>query len=575
MSSEQCIELLSFCLSRLNEAIDFIEEADFNDNEVPVDEVKVILHPPNDGEGSEADSGDEEFSSCANFSKEQLEAKADVEIITSEVESNDKAQTPLSKKRKTLNWERNEFPSTAFDLTVKNDNLESAEPMDYFNLFFDDQILDFILKQSIEYSGEIFTVDELKATLGVLLASGICQLPKRRDYWSTNDVLRNCAISSAIGQKRFETIFSRLHFVPRTVIPAEGDKFQKVRLLVSMLNKRFLENGFKTECFSVDEAIVPYYGRHSCKQFIRGKPLRFGYKLWVVACPNGYVFNVQPYPGVAEKANDRDLGSSANVVWYFANILRTEFPGQKMSFTFDNYFTSVSLLENLKKELGILATGTIRANRVPNLPVEKSFHKGPRGASAEWVTDGQDLCLTAWNDNKMVLILSSSHGHQPERNVGRYSRKEKKRIDVCCPASVVHYNKTMGGVDQSDANISRCRTAIRGKKWYYPIFLYLLDLAVSNAWILFKNCSPTEKAMSIANFRCEIALNLLSHNRRGKRPISKPPSDFRYSQTAHLIMYTPQQNRCAVCQKKANFFCEGCKKVLHPKECFHAFHTKS
>ena len=358
-------------------------------------------------------------------------------------------------------------------------------------------------------------------------------------------------------------------------MPAEGDKFQKIRLLISMLNKRFLENAVDSECFSVDEAIVPYYGRHSCKQFIKGKPLRFGYKLWVVASPNGYVLNIQPYPGVAEKSNDDiDLGSSANVVWHFANILRTKYPEQKLSMTFDNYFTSIPLLQTLKSKLDILATGTIRQNRVPNLPVDKSFNKEERGTCTEWVSDDTNLCLTAWNDNKVVLILSSSHGRVPEKNVGRYSRKDKKRIDVTCPASVVHYNKTMGGVDQSDANISRCRTSIRGKKWYYPIFLYLLDLAVSNAWILFRICCPSNRSMTMASFRGEIALNLLSHNRRGKRSISQVPSDFRYSQTSHLIRYCEKQNRCVVCKKNAKFFCSGCNAVLHPKDCFFLFHIK-
>ena len=241
-----------------------------------------------------------------------------------------------------------------------------------------------------------------------------------------------------------------------------------------MLNNRFLENGFSTECFSVDEAIIPYYGRHSCKQFIKGKPLRFGYKMWVAACINGYVMNLQPYPGLAEKADEIDLGSSANVVWHFANVLRRKFPTGKLSLTCDNYFTSLPLLSALKSKLGIYCTGTVRSNRVPNLPLEKSFQKSARGSINEWVSDGDDICLTAWNDNKTVLILSSSHGVNPQKNVGRYSRKDKKRIDVTCPASVVHYNKTMGGVDQSDANISRCRTSIRGKKCYFPIFLTII-----------------------------------------------------------------------------------------------------
>ena len=33
---------------------------------------------------------------------------------------------------------------------------------------------------------------------------------------------------------------------------------------------------------SVDESMVPYYGRHSTKQHFRGKPIRFGYKVWIL-----------------------------------------------------------------------------------------------------------------------------------------------------------------------------------------------------------------------------------------------------------------------------------------------------
>lgn len=34
--------------------------------------------------------------------------------------------------------------------------------------------------------------------------------------------------------------------------------------------------------YSVDEMMVPYFGRHSSKQFIRGKPIRYGYKVKIV-----------------------------------------------------------------------------------------------------------------------------------------------------------------------------------------------------------------------------------------------------------------------------------------------------
>lgn len=33
------------------------------------------------------------------------------------------------------------------------------------------------------------------------------------------------------------------------------------------------------EMFSVDECMIPYYGTHPTKQYIHGKPIRYGYKV--------------------------------------------------------------------------------------------------------------------------------------------------------------------------------------------------------------------------------------------------------------------------------------------------------
>ena len=45
------------------------------------------------------------------------------------------------------------------------------------------------------------------------------------------------------------------------------------------------------------------------------------------------------------------------------------------------------------------------------------------------------------------------------------------------------YNRHMGGVDRVDGNISLFRIAIRGKRWYFPLFCYLLNACVNNAWL--------------------------------------------------------------------------------------------
>jgi hypothetical protein len=66
--------------------------------------------------------------------------------------------------------------------------------------------------------------------------------------------------------------------------------------------------------------MVPYYGHHSAKMFIRGKPIRFGFKLWVLAADSGYPFNVQVYCGKSTTlpgdagASDETFGLGHRVV---------------------------------------------------------------------------------------------------------------------------------------------------------------------------------------------------------------------------------------------------------------------
>lgn len=79
-----------------------------------------------------------------------------------------------------------------------------------------------------------------------------------------------------------------------------GDKFAKIRPLFTLMNENFIRNAYKFENHSVEEAMVLYFGRHGCKQFIRGKSIRWGYKLWVGCSTNDYINWFEPSPGYKE-----------------------------------------------------------------------------------------------------------------------------------------------------------------------------------------------------------------------------------------------------------------------------------
>ncbi|KAF5281727.1 hypothetical protein FQR65_LT14567 [Abscondita terminalis] len=83
----------------------------------------------------------------------------------------------------------------------------------------------------------------------------------------------NKLVSKAISRNRFEFIMSHLHFVDNNILN-NSDKFAKVRPLFDHLNKKFIGMSPLQENHYVDESMVPYYGRHGCKQYIHGKPIR-------------------------------------------------------------------------------------------------------------------------------------------------------------------------------------------------------------------------------------------------------------------------------------------------------------
>ena len=89
-------------------------------------------------------------------------------------------------------------------------------------------------------------------------------------------------------RNRFEAILSHLHAVNNANLDPL-DKFFKLSPLISILNESSKQDFPNKMRFSIDESMIPYYGRHGCKQYIRGKSIRFGCKFWCEATRHGYI----------------------------------------------------------------------------------------------------------------------------------------------------------------------------------------------------------------------------------------------------------------------------------------------
>lgn len=91
---------------------------------------------------------------------------------------------------------------------------------------------------------------------------------------------------------------------------------------------------------------------------------------------------------------------------------------------FDNWFTLLSLIHALRDK-DILAVGTIRSNRIGKCPLMSA----------------KELA------KKIDQVVINYKRVEPLAECKRCCQKEKKYINISCPAIVDCYNKHMGGDD--------------------------------------------------------------------------------------------------------------------------------
>ena len=83
----------------------------------------------------------------------------------------------------------------------------------------------------------------------------------------------------------------------------------------------------------------------------------------------------------------------------------------------------------------------------------------------------------------MVTIASNQRSDLPVGQAKRLSMSQKKTISIPMAKLVREYSAHMGGVDRLDQNVSACSAGLRGKKWYFPLISYFLNVCSNNAWL--------------------------------------------------------------------------------------------
>ena len=116
-------------------------------------------------------------------------------------------------------------------------------------------------------------------------------------------------VSNAMTRNRLESNKKNLHLADNAQLTV-ADRAAKVRPLYNILNNNLKQFGVFKRHLSIDEQMLPYFGKHSAKMFMRNTPVKFGYKFLVLASATGFPFHILLYTAKqADTSDGEPLGS--------------------------------------------------------------------------------------------------------------------------------------------------------------------------------------------------------------------------------------------------------------------------
>ncbi|XP_049843946.1 piggyBac transposable element-derived protein 3-like [Schistocerca gregaria] len=202
----------------------------------------------------------------------------------------------IKRKRKPLSTMAETYKAPNFEVSIL------CSPIQYFIRYRLDDLFTSMTAHTNIYalqqgksSFKHTTTQELEVLIGGL------KFPRLRMYWDTS--LKVNVFWENMSRDTFLEFRTNLKLVKNLEKPPEKeDKFYKVRPVYTAIRKCCSELPIEVNFF-VDEGIIPFTGKFSAKQYVKGKPSPWGIKVSMLCVKSGIVHDFLLCQGATTELN--------------------------------------------------------------------------------------------------------------------------------------------------------------------------------------------------------------------------------------------------------------------------------
>ena len=498
--------------------------------------------------------------------------------------------------RKTPLWESKELPPYDDGKAGPNkdampDGFMSFTPLQIFLLLFPlDTWRSIVVQTNLgvlrnQCGGAALTLHELFVWVALQIMMMRAWSGAQDAYWQGTGAFD---ASQYMSRRRFYWIKRYLRFsdAKQRVEPGEAgyDPLYLLRVLVDTFNFTFRKYWRLSEWVSLDEMMINFKGNNPFHRFVPRKPHPNGTKVHAL-CDAVFYFCV------AILVDD----NSTMTIPYIVNQLfeGNVVPGMHM--ITDRYYCCAALVAYcVAKEVGLIgSTMAIRfmAKHAFSGWSKEEAKRKPRGTFEVATNADKSVGCCIWKDKGMVRLTMTSSSTARTRVVR--AERGKSRFKVWAPMAASEFDRYFHGVDRNDQlrgegyGLALC---FRAMKYTIKMFMGLLDIVMSNSWIIWRVLHPKDRKRH-RHWMNDLAAEMLIFNPDGdpvyrprvsdadERHMCRPLAKTKRMRKGVEVMERKMGN-CAMCsdlkngiRHRSTMGCAECNVPLHPGRCHHDWHS--